>query len=118
MFYDVLFKNFFFLIPRQMAILSVSLAYAGFRMIYLKSPDITSRYYVWSIDVIAVLLTIAVLTPTTVRSASAGKALGRLKEFSKTAHGFLNEVHTFYLLSKRCVKLVQEMELVVRGFTM
>lgn len=101
----------------QLAILGASLAYAGFRMVYLKSPDITSRVYVWSIDVIAVLLTIAALTPTTVKSASAGRIVSRLKLFSGTSKEFLRQIREFHKLLGKSVRLLHEFELVARGFT-
>lgn len=41
-----------------MSVLGVSLAYAFFRMMYIKSSDWSHRLYVWGLDILAILLTI------------------------------------------------------------
>lgn len=99
-----------------MGILGIAVAYGGFRLIYLKSDDPVK--YIWYIDVLSVLLTIAALLPATVRFTSAGRVIGKLGTLKQKVLKLLGELERLHRLCRKTVRLVQEAELVARGFTM
>ena len=101
-----------------MGILGISLAYGCFRMLYMKSEDASSQVFVWALDIIAVALTVTCLMPSTVRFAWAGRLIRKLRVFCRLSGGLMADIAVWDKVSRRTVRLIQEMELVAHGFTM
>lgn len=101
-----------------MGILGISLAYGCFRMVYMKSPDDTAHSMVWVLDVFAVLLTVMCLMPFTMRFAWAGRLIRKLRGFSCVSCSLVLNLSIWEKISRRTIRLVQELELVSHGFTM
>jgi hypothetical protein len=87
-------------------------------MIYMKSSENASHFMVWALDVFAVLLTVMCLMPFTVRFAWAGCLIRKLRGFSRLGGSIVQNLCLWDKISRRTVRLIQEMELVSKGFTM
>ena len=93
-----------------------ALAYGAFRMLFLKPQNFID--FVHGIDALSFVLIVSTLMPSTVRYTTGGKVLNSLTQFKKDAVSNQENFEKFYRLTRKSLKLIQEIELINKGFTM
>lgn len=106
------------LVCSQVGVLGVTMGYGFFRMFYMKSPDLSTCFFFYALDILSVIMTVVALLPATIKFAMAGRLVGRLQCLNDAATSLLTEIHEFQRLVKKAKFFIHESELIKRGFTM
>jgi len=94
------------------------MAYAFFRMFYLKMPEYAAGIYVYALDVMSIIMTVVALAPAALKFATIGRVVGQLQIFVDSASCTISLIGEFDRLMSKIALFIQEVEVIHRGFTL
>lgn len=96
----------------------MTIGYGFLRMFYMKSPDLSSCFFFYALDILSIIMTVVALLPATIKFAMAGRLVGRLQCLSDATASLVADIHGVHRLMRRAKVFIHEAELMKRGFTM
>ena len=103
---------------RQVGVLIVTIGYGFFRMFYMKSPDLSTCFFIYALDIMSVIMTMVALLPATIKFAMAGRLVGRMQTFSDAFLVLLQDICAHQRLTTKIAMFIQETEVIHHGYTM